>query len=601
MSEKFQIILHPIEEELLVKPHLLLTSRPHEIYNFQYDILIHVETFTNQDIQNYINKYFSIMFRTTAKQCWSFIHQSEQLLETARIPACLEIICSLWENGKVKLDYEMTMGQLYQKICEYLLRRYLLKFHGLCTSALVGKNIYQEPNAIAFAHLEYLAFEATKSHRFIIGIEEIKNVAGPLFFSVLEIGLLVPQTQNLSSLLFEDIYYFIHRSFKEYLCARYMVKVLESCNSHGQKIEVIQFITHEKYNRRIRNVFRLFFELERSSSCSNQLWSVIDSQPRDLVGLRHCSRIAHWFPKGSSHFSDEDRENIDKRTNKVIRTWISNSDRLPHDISNIYIFESFAGATGRQCWVDGWKHDLFVKEPLKRRYFLHELWSIENINALKQVYDNISGNVHELHGLITTGPSMASLRVLKLEQNLFNLYTIDNQTETPEFLKKAQEQAKKHEPIITLTEFQALLQNYKSFASLNRQSMAFGSIIWRLKIAPSALKNINNDTLVLLLQLIQKNVLFFRYFKLPVIHFLQLYANQNNLNNEILCLIIVLSAISSDCIFIAPPAQKKFIRIYEKDTFVDIEMDEHRRTRLISTFEKARNVYGYSSFFRQEN
>ncbi|CAF3924431.1 unnamed protein product, partial [Rotaria sp. Silwood1] len=90
--------LHPIEEELLAKPHLLLTSRPHEIYNFQYDICAHVNSFTNQDIHNYINKYFSIMFRTTANQCWSFIHKSEQLLETARIPACLEIICSLWGN-----------------------------------------------------------------------------------------------------------------------------------------------------------------------------------------------------------------------------------------------------------------------------------------------------------------------------------------------------------------------------------------------------------------------------------------------------------------------------------------------------------------------
>jgi hypothetical protein len=209
--------------------------------------------------------------------------------------------------------------------------------------------------------------------------------------------------------------------------------------------------------------------------------------------------------------------------------------------------------------------------------------------------------VHELHGLITTGPSTTSLRLLKLEQNLFNLYTIDHQTETPEFLKKAQEQAKKHEPIITLTEFQVLLQNYESFVSLNRQSVALGSITWRLKIAPSALKNINNDTLVLLLQLIQKNVLFFRYFKLPVIDFLKLYANQNNLNDEILCSLIVLSAISSDCIFTAPPDQKKFIRIYEKDTFVDIEMDEHRRTRLISAFDKARDVYGYSSFFRHNN
>ncbi|CAF1442808.1 unnamed protein product [Adineta ricciae] len=592
--------LHSIEEELLAKPHLLLTSRPHEFYDFQYDICAHVQSFTDQDIQNYINKYFSIMFRTTANQCWSFIHKSEQLLETARIPACLKVICHLWNNGKVKLNSKVTMGQLYKKMCEYLLCRYLLKFHSLCTSALVGRNIYQEVNAKAFTHLERLAFQATKSHQLTISREEITDVAGSLSSSVLQIGLLVPETQNYSSLLLENSYYFIHRSFQEYLCARYMIDVLESDGSHEQKTEVIHFIGNEKYNRRIQNVFRLFFELERSSSCTNQFWSIVDGEPRDLLGLRHCSRISHWFPKGSSRFSKEDRENIRKRTTEVIRTWISNQDRLPHDTSNAYIFESFADATGRRCWLDGWRQDLFIKDPLKRHYLLHDLWSMENINALKTVYDDISGDLHKLHSLITTGPNTRSLKLLNLKDNLFNLYTTDSQTKIPKLLKKAQEQTRKHESVTTAIEFQALLENYQSFTNLNRQSMALGSIIWSLNVDPSALINVNNDMLLRLLHIIQKDELFFRYFKLPAIHFLRLYATQNDLNEDILCSLIVLCAASSDCIFTALSGRKKLIRIFENDIFTDIEMDECRLIRLLNEFDKARNVYGYSSFFQMK-
>ena len=126
--------------------------------------------------------------------------------------------------------------------------------------------------------------------------------------------------------------------------------------------------------------------------------------------------------------------------------------------------------------------------------------------------------------------------------------------------------------------------------------MAFGEEIWTLKIDPSVLENINNETLHLLLQLIQQDALFFRYFKLPVIDFLNLYANQNGLNADI-CSLIVIITVSSDCILTAPPEQKMSIRFYQNETYTDIRMDEHRRVRLIETFSNARDAYGYASFF----
>ncbi|CAF4922715.1 unnamed protein product, partial [Rotaria socialis] len=589
--------LYSVEQELLTKSYLLLTSRTYATYNFPYDIQIQIQNFTETDMENYISKYFSFTLRTTGRECWTFISCCEQLRQTARIPACLEIICSLWENDKDKLEFGISKGKLYQKMCDYLLRRYLLKFNYLCNSALIGRDIYQEPNALVFEHLEHLAFEATKEHRFTINGHEIKKIVGLQFRSVLQIFLLIPKTQDdSSSLLLENVYYFVHRSFQEYLCARYIIRILKSSCSSEQKKEVIQFITHEKYNRHIRDTFCLFFELENFNLCIDQFWLAVESEPRDLVGLRHCSRIAQWFPKGTCLFSLDDQRKIDQRTTDIIHAWISNKDRRAHDYANIYIFEWFADVIDYQYWLTAWKEDLFMENSLKRRYFLPDLWPIENINVLKQKYDSISTDVEGLHQLITRGPTMHNLKRLGLDYNLFRLYTTDDHSETAQFLKKAQEQARRRESITTLAEFYRILQNYKSFANLNRRSEILGKETWPLKISPSVLENMNNETLRLLTTS-QENSLFFRYFELPIIPFLKLYANQNDLNDEILCSLIVLITISSNYILTAPPNQKRLIRAHYNETFADIEMDEYRRNRVIHAFDQARHEYGYSSFF----
>ena len=299
--------------------------------------------------------------------CWSFIRSSDQLLQTGRIPACLEIIYSLWENDDENFTSNMTMGEVYEKTCDYLLRRYLRKFHRLYTFALVGRDIYREPNAIAFGHLERLAFDATKSHRLTISGREITAVAGSLFLFVLQIGLLIPQTRNPPSVLLENVYYFVHRSFQEYLCARYMIRILESSDSVQQRTEVLRFITYEKYSRDVRNTFRLFFELERSISCTDGFWSAVDSEPRDMIGFR--SRIAHWFPNGTCIFSSEDQLKIKKRRSDVILAWISNKDRRAHDFGNTYIFDWFFGVIDDKHWRDAWREDLFIEPPPKAAIF----------------------------------------------------------------------------------------------------------------------------------------------------------------------------------------------------------------------------------------
>ena len=373
-----------IGRELFSKPNLLLTSRPYQTHDLNYDMKIKIQKFIDEDIENYIKKYFHNDGNSTTSECWSKICLYEKLKETVQIPACLEIVCNLWEYDENIFKLDMTMGELYQKMCESLLRRYLLKVYNQNTSAIGEKDLYQHPNAEAFLHLVSLAFRATKSHQVTVSGKEIANVAGSPFLCVLQIGLLKTKNKKASRILEQNNYYFIHRSFQEYLCARYMINALSSMYSKKQKKEVIRFIADEKYNRDLQHTFYFFFMLQPSVKCSDRFWSAVDSEPKDLVGIRHCSRISRWFQDGLCGLSEE--EKVKMRTIDTVKKWVSNTKRRAHDYGNTYLFEWFADVTDDQCWLEAWMNDLFIDDPSARRYFLPDLWTRENIDALRKIF-----------------------------------------------------------------------------------------------------------------------------------------------------------------------------------------------------------------------
>ncbi|CAF3435491.1 unnamed protein product [Rotaria sp. Silwood1] len=246
------------------------------------------------------------------------------------------------------------------------------------------------------------------------------------------------------------------------------------------------------------------------NSCTEKFWSAVDCEPRDLIGLRHFSRIMAWFPYGSCGFAFDDENKINERTINVIQEWILKKDRRPHDFANAYLFEWFADVIDKQ---------------------------------------------------------------------------------------ETQDKAKRHESITKLEEFQTILQNYSSYAKLNRQTTLCDQAVWPLRIASSALVNINDETLKLILQLSQQSALFYRDFNLPIIPFLELYGKSVGFNEETLRSLIVSIALSSSCIVMASPEQTTSIRVHENETFVNIELGQHRRLALMLEFYEIRRNYGYSTSF----
>ncbi|CAF1358829.1 unnamed protein product [Rotaria sordida] len=587
--------LSNIEQELLSKANLLLTSRPYGTHRCHYDMKVNIQGFTDDDIKTYIEKYFYLK-RTTAQQCKTFVFHSDQLQKVACIPVCLQLICILWNSNHTKeLDTIEKAGQLYEKICEYLLRRYLLKFHGLCTSALASKDVFEHPKAEAFKLLEYLAFIAAQSNKFATSGEQIWNITGRLCMDVLQSGLLKQKSGYHSPILAENVYYFIHRSFQEYLCGRYMRREL-TLNCVKKQKEVIRFIADHKYFRRMRQTFQFFFDLDRSDSCMKEFWSAVDCEPRDLIGLRHFSRMMQWVLDGTCVLETGDKKNIDRRTIDVIKRWILNKDRRPHDSANIYLFEWSIGVISKQVWLDAFKEDLFIENSSKRRYFMPGLWSETNIHELRNIYGQIPKDVQKIFALIKNGPTERVLRSLQIDTDKFPPPIFPKQKSIPKWLQEVHNKAKQNEAIMTLEEFQTILHNYSSYAELNCRTTILDIHTWPLKIDPSALIDISQETLKLILELSQENALFYRDFKLPIISFLQLYENSDD-QNEILCSLIVSIALNSPCIVTASPGRQTSVRVHEHENFVDIDLGAIRRSKLLLEFDKIRQIYGYSYDF----
>ncbi|CAF1332549.1 unnamed protein product, partial [Didymodactylos carnosus] len=61
--------LHSIEQELLAKLRLLLTSRSYETHDFQYDAQIQIQSFGDEDIEKCISNYFSLTLRSKGSAC----------------------------------------------------------------------------------------------------------------------------------------------------------------------------------------------------------------------------------------------------------------------------------------------------------------------------------------------------------------------------------------------------------------------------------------------------------------------------------------------------------------------------------------------------
>ena len=89
-------------------------------------------------------------------------------------------------------------------------------------------------------------------------------------------------------------HYFVHLSFQEYFAARYLINALQL----GPREKAIEFIQHQKYNRRFALLLRFASGLAPESNCPETIevfWETIQAEPLDLVGIRHMQLVMSCF------------------------------------------------------------------------------------------------------------------------------------------------------------------------------------------------------------------------------------------------------------------------------------------------------------------
>ncbi|CAF4280765.1 unnamed protein product [Rotaria sp. Silwood2] len=305
--------LKDLLEQLLNTTHHILTSRSN-LHTLSYTVQMEITGFTDASINHYVKIFFNqIQDRldnalSAAQKLINFLKLNPIIWNIAHIPINLELICSLWSDTDWSETKTLTITALYDKIIEWLCRRYLTRQNG--TTQMMKREVYARCYK-ELAFLETLAFVGMENDTILLSEELLNKVMEETGLSLtnhphlLNIGILKSfnhQPISRQSEL-EKSHYFVHISFQEHFAARYLVNALK--NSARQK--AIDFIKYHKYNQRFQMVLTFISGLlskMKDESCTDTFWDTISEEPLDLVGLRHIQLVISWIEEtgNNSHF-----------------------------------------------------------------------------------------------------------------------------------------------------------------------------------------------------------------------------------------------------------------------------------------------------------
>ncbi|CAF4066868.1 unnamed protein product, partial [Rotaria magnacalcarata] len=277
--------------------HNILTSRPYAIRS-SYDVKLEITGFTNDNIVKYVEQFFDQITKeinndsSETQKLLRFLKSNSSIWGVAHIPVNLELICSLWCNNYWTKTTVLTITVLYDNIIECQCRRYLTR-QNIKHENLRKQTVYDKCNT-ELQFLEYLAFKGMECDTIMLTpavFIEAQNDTGCSdddLAQILKMGILKSYddkaigTQNQT----EKQHYFVHLSFQEHFAARHLLRILKGTD----KVKAINFINNNKYNQRFHFVFVFASGLLAQShykSCIEPFWSTVQSEPIDLVGVKH--------------------------------------------------------------------------------------------------------------------------------------------------------------------------------------------------------------------------------------------------------------------------------------------------------------------------
>ena len=301
--------LQDIFQQLLNTSDHIITSRPFQ-NTLSRRVHLEITGFTDENIHYYVEQFFNAAHNelqsapVNVEKLIPFLKSNPRLWGIAHIPINLELICSVWSNNDWSGSKTMTTTMLYDKVVEWMCRRYLEKHHGFSSeklNAIRKKQLYKECT-VELNFLERLAFLAMVKNTIILRpklLEQAEDESGCSTAehpNLLNIGILksFSQVGTGTQIEVDKDHYFVHLSFQEYFAARYLVNDFKHSNGH----EAIKFIQDHKYELRLRYVLTFTSGLladDGNEQCIDLFWDTIMSHPIDLVGIQHMNLMLTCF------------------------------------------------------------------------------------------------------------------------------------------------------------------------------------------------------------------------------------------------------------------------------------------------------------------
>lgn len=337
----------------------ILTSRPnglHQHIQKKYKTKLENIGFASEDINNYIDHFDFQGKEYLRKDIKAFLSSHLNVRGICHIPINLYLICSIWEEIKDKLlkkqEETITLSFLYNEVTNYLMKRYLNKFGYDNYNNLEDEDIHDLSRYILF---EKIAFEGIKEGKVVLMEKMLKQlIRDPAgrneedfikdLKSLKDIGLLKYTGENAENDQ-DRQYYFLHKTFQEFLAASYIVRLLSS--DDNQKIlRGKKFVEENKYNSIYEQtmLFIAGISSQKSEIASQHLWDSLTGTKVDLFRIKQTFLITQCLEEGLLNINLNNKDvvvNILK--NNIFKMLVSTevSFCIPsHKMSNADIYNS---------------------------------------------------------------------------------------------------------------------------------------------------------------------------------------------------------------------------------------------------------------------
>ena len=253
LPEKSRPCVHKLlNRKILPFCYVLATSRQEtgiEVRkNCEFDLLLEIKGFTDEDAFQYVRKHFQNIGPEHTSKGESLIVEIRQnyLLNALRNnPLNLILLCVVYEDYKGKLPTART--ELYQVVVQCLLRRYCAKHSVVAPEENSALEKQFEENILALGELAWMCLLSERH-----GFRESELAALEIRYKVLVaryIGL-VYKEESLKRLNPQHEYFFLHKTFQEYLAAVFIAHKLR-----GNQLRVFERLSFHDLVKKYREVF----------------------------------------------------------------------------------------------------------------------------------------------------------------------------------------------------------------------------------------------------------------------------------------------------------------------------------------------------------